>query len=29
MGGAEEFNDGPPCLQAISKTIDDSNKLPD
>ena len=28
-GGAEEFNDGPPCLQAISKTIDDSNKLPD
>ena len=29
LGGAEEFNDGPPCLQAISKTIDDSNKLPD
>ena len=29
MGGAEEFNNGPPCLQAISKTIDDSNKLPD
>ena len=28
-GGAEEFSDGPPCLQAISKTIDDSNKLPD
>jgi len=28
-GGAEEFADGPPCLQAISKTIDDSNKLPD
>ena len=28
-GGAEEFSDGPPCLQAISKTIDASNKLPD